>query len=541
LLLDEQSEGRELPQLEVTAVDIAILLGYVVLSRLLFGWYFARKTRGQGAESYFLAGRGLRWPIIGLSFYVSNMSGGSFIGLPGSAYSHGVAVYHYEWLPALILILFIFVFLPLFLEARVFTSAQFLRERYGGRIQTVFSVFMAVESIIVDATVSLYAGGRIIETLFPDFPVWITIGGAAMVAGIYISFGGLGAVVINDALQATLVMIGGIITLWVAWQAIPSWEAAVEASPERALHLIQPADDPLLPWPGLITGLLVLVVYDWCVNQFYIQRALGAKSLDDGRWGALFAGFLKLPNLFILVLPGIMARAIYPDLEDPDLVFPTLVFDLLPIGLRGLMLAVMAAAILSSLEAILNSASTLFTMDFVRTIRPQTSDDALERMGRIATIGFMLLAAVWAPVIISFPTLWQYLQSILSYLVPPVAAIFLFGIFWRRANENGALLALLVAVPLGAIGWVVVEIRQWVSIQFLYAAGIQFVFGSLLVVVGSLLSAPPPRDKVEKHTFRRELLARDKEHFKELRWYQDSRILSAALAALSLTMLVWWW
>lgn len=530
-----------MPEFEVTTLDITILVAYVVLTRVLFGWYYARKTRGKGAESYFLAGRGLTWPIIGLSFYVANMSGGSFIGLPSAAYIHGIAVYHYEWIPALVLILFIFVFLPLFLDAKVFTSAQFLRERYGPRMQTVFSGFMLVESIIVDATVSLYAGGRIIETLFPHFPVWITIGAAAMIAGIYISFGGLGAVVINDALQASLIMIGGLITLWLAWQAVPSWEAVVEASPERALHLMQPPDDPLLPWPGVITGLLVLVIYDWCINQFYIQRALGAKSLDHGRWGALFAGFLKLPNLFILILPGVMATVIYPDLKDPDLVFPTLVFDMLPIGFRGLMLAVIAAAILSSLEAILNSASTLFTMDFVRNIRPQTSDRALAHMGRIATLGFMLLAAAWAPVITTFPSLWQYLQSLLSYIVPPVAAIFLLGIFWRRANEAGALTALLIAVPLGAAGWVMVEILEWISIQYLYVAGLQFVFGSLLLIAGSLASAPPPSEKLDRYTFRWELVTREKSHAKELGWYRDYRVLSAVLAAISLTMLVWWW
>lgn len=505
-----------MPQFEVATVDIVILLSYVLLTRLLFGWYFAKKTKGKGAESYFLAGRNIRWPIIGLSFYVANMSGGSFIGLPGSAYNHGIAVYHYELMPALVLIVFVFVFLPLFLDAKVFTSAQFLKERYGGRMQTMFSSFMLVESILVDATVSLYAGGRIVETLFPGFPVWIAIGAAAAVAGVYISFGGLGAVVINDALQATLILIGGTLTLWLAWQAIPSWDAVVASSPEGALNLIQPPDDPLLPWPGVITGLVVLVLYDWCMNQFYIQRALGAKSLDHGRWGALFAGLLKLPNLFILILPGVMATALYPDLKDPDLVFPTLVFDLLPTGLRGLMLAAIAAAILSSLEAILNSASTLFTMDFVRSLRPKTSDEKLERMGRIATLGFMLVAAAWAPIITTFPSLWQYLQSILSYLVPPVAAIFLLGIFWRRANETGALLALTVAVPLGAAAWVAVEILEWMSIQFLYAAAIQFVFGTLLLVVGSLLSAPPSRQQVDKHTFRRELLTRERKHLMKL-------------------------
>jgi SSS family solute:Na+ symporter len=197
-----------LPEFEITTVDLTILIGYVILTRLLFGWYLARKTKGKGAESYFLAGRGLTWPIIGLSFYVANMSGGSFIGLPSAGFNHGIAVYHYEWIPALILIVFIFVFLPLFLDAKVFTSAQFLKQRYGGRIQSVFSGFMMVESIIVDATVSLYAGGRIIETLFPGFPVEITIAAAALIAGIYISIGGLGAVVINDALQAVPV-VGG--------------------------------------------------------------------------------------------------------------------------------------------------------------------------------------------------------------------------------------------------------------------------------------------------------------------------------------------
>ena len=530
-----------MPEFEVTALDIGILLSYVLLSRVFFGWYYARKTKGEGSEGYFLAGRSLRWPIIGLSFYVANMSGGSFIGLPSAGYEHGIAVYLYEIVPAFVLIAFVFIFLPLFLDAKVFTSAEFLQKRYGSRLRITFSGFMMVESVIVDATISLYAGAKIMELLFPEIPTSLTIAAAALVAGIYISFGGLGAVVINDALQATLIIVGGILTLWLAWQAIPSWDAVVEASPDGALHLFQPADDAQLPWPGIFTGLLVLVFYDWCMNQFYIQRALGAKSLDHGRWGSLMAGFMKLPNLFILILPGVMAVVLYQELKEPDLVFPTLVFDLLPIGLRGLMLAAIAAAILSSLESILNSASTLLTMDFIRPLRPETSDTALARTGRIATIGLMLVAAAWAPVVTSFPTLWEYLQSILSYLVPPVAAIFLLGIFWRRANEAGALTALVVAVPLGIVGWVLVELLELFSIQFLYVAGIQFVFGCLLLIAGSLLTAPPPEEKVAKHTFRREIVERDRKHLAGLPWYQDHRVLSGILAVSATGFLVWWW
>ena len=272
-----------MPDFEVTALDIGILLSYVLLSRVFFGWYYARKTKGEGSEGYFLAGRSLRWPIIGLSFYVANMSGGSFIGLPSAGYEYGIAVYLYEIVPAFVLIAFVFIFLPLFLDAKVFTSAEFLQKRYGGRLRITFSGFMLVESIIVDATISLYAGAKIMELLFPEIPPTVTIAAAALVAGIYLSFGGLGAVVINDALQATLIILGGILTLWLAWEAIPSWDAVVEAAPVGALHRFQPADDAQLPWPGIFTGLLVLVFYDWCMNQFYIQRALGAKSLDHGR------------------------------------------------------------------------------------------------------------------------------------------------------------------------------------------------------------------------------------------------------------------
>ncbi|MGB5351873.1 MAG: hypothetical protein WBN10_19845, partial [Polyangiales bacterium] len=176
-----------------------------------------------------------------------------------------------------------------------------------------------------------------------------------------------------------------------------------------------------MPWPG-IAGVFIVGMYFWCTNQFIIQRALGAQTLDDGRWGALFAGLLKLPHLFTLILPGVFATVLYPGLENPDMVFPMLAFDLLPIGLRGFMLAVLAAAMLSSLESILHSASTLFTMDFVQTARPDMDSQQLARWGRGAIVVFMIFAVVWTPQISRFPTLWQYRQSILSYLTPPVVA-----------------------------------------------------------------------------------------------------------------------
>jgi SSS family solute:Na+ symporter len=278
-------------------------------------------------------------------------------------------------------------------------------------------------------------------------------------------------------------------------------------------------------------------MYFWCTNQFIIQRALGARTLDDGRWGALLAGVLKLPNLFILILPGVLATVLYPDLENPDLVFPMLAFDLLPIGLRGFMLAVLAAAMLSSLEAILHSGSTLFTMDFVHTARPEMDSASLARWGRGATLAFMVFAVLWTPQIARFPTLWQYLQSILSYLTPPVVAVFLCGLFWRRANGAGALAGLAVGVPLGMCGWSAVELFGLFELQYLYAAVLMFVLGLGLVVGVSLATPAPDAAQVEGHVWRRS----DADVVAGTPWFKNYKVQSLAVLTLALAVVVWWW
>lgn len=521
-----------MPSFEVHAVDIIILLVYVIGVRVALGWYIARKTWHGDAERYFLAGRQLRWPIIGLSFYVANMSGSTFIALPASGYQNGISVYHYEWIPALLLVFFAVSILPLYLRERVFTAPQYLERRYGRGPRMLFTVFLLLANIFIDAAAALYAGAIVMQVLFPEIPLWVTIAVAAGAAGLYIFFGGLEAVVLNDAIQGVLILVGGSVIAWLTWQAVPSWEAVRQAAPAGGLHLILPADDPLMPWPGVLTGVLVIGIYFWCTNQFVIQRALGARSLEEGRRGALFAGLLKLPNLFILILPGVMAAGLYPDLDTPDLVFPTLVFDLLPVGLRGLLLAALAAAILSSLEAILNSAATLFTMDLVQARHPRLGQDRLVLIGRVSTLAFMLLAAGWAPQIARFPTLWQYLQSILSYVTPPIVAVFLFGFFWPRASTGAALLTLAAGWLLGVAGWIVVEMLGWLPLQYLYACGILFLVCCLLMWLGSLvmpggmphapaatdLSAEAPR-----------------------RGWADFRVQALALLLLTAVILAAWW
>lgn len=530
-----------MPELEVQAIDVVILLTYVLGTRIVFGWWAARKNRGRGSEEYFLAGRSLRWPLIGLSFYVSNMSGSTFIGLPGAGYQDGIAVFHYEWVPVVILIFFIWFLLPAFLKSRVATAPQFLEERFSRAPRLAFSGFLLLANIFIDAAAALYAGAAVAQVLVPDFPLWGTIAITAALATAYIFFGGLDAVVINDAVQAALILVGGTAIAILTFQRIPSWEAVEAAAPAQALHLYRPADDPNMPWPGIFSGVLVIGIYFWCTNQFVIQRALGARSLDDGRWGSLFASLLKLPNLFLLVLPGVMATALYPNLERPDFVFPVLAFDVLPVGLRGLILAALAAAILSSLEAILNSASTLFTLDFVKTARPDIDDRKLVRIGRWATVGFMVAAVLWAPVILKFPTLWQYLQSILSYVTPPVVAVFVGGLFWHRANSAGATATLALGIPLGALGWVGAEIFGWFQIQYLYACGLMLLLSLAILVVASLATPATHPERAEANAWRPALWRAETIALRSVPWYFNHRWQAMLLLLLTALLVVWWW
>ncbi len=527
-----------MPDFSISALDISILIIYVLGTRIIFGLYVIKKYKKSSSENYFLAGRNLTWPIIGLSFYVSNMSGSTFIGLPGSGYNDGIAVYNYEWIPAVILILFVIFILPSYLKAKVYTAPGFLEKRFDSRSKLAFSGFLLFANIFIDAASALYAGGMVLKVLFPEIPLWQTSFLIAFIAGIYIYYGGLDAVVLNDVVQAIMIFIGGLVIAILTYDKIPSWESVVNNSSPNALSLIRSPSDEIMPWPGIISGVLIVGLYFWCTNQFVIQRALGAKSLDHGRWGSLFAGFLKLPNLFILVLPGVMAVSLYPDLERPDMVFPALAFDLLPVGLRGLMLAALAAAIISSLESIYNSASTLFTMDFIKHFKPELEDLTLVKIGKTSTLAFMILSALWAPQIQYFPTLWQYLQSILSYVTPPVVAVFVIGIFWEKATGSAAFYTLVFGVTIGIVGWIANEILGLSEIQYLYASGIMFVLSVCIMVFFSHVKVEGVSGK--ELVWHKKYWIDETSTLKNGSLFSNYRVLALLLLFITSVIVVWW-
>jgi SSS family solute:Na+ symporter len=302
------------------------------------------------------------------------------------------------------------------------------------------------------------------------------------------------------------------------------------------LSLVRPHDDPILPWTGLLFGVPVLGFYFWCTNQFMVQRVLSARDTRQGRYGVLFAALLKLPVLFLMVLPGTMARVLYPDLPNPDLVYPTLLFDLLPTGMLGLVVAGTLAALMSSIDSTLNSASTLVTMDFVKKARPALSDHGLMWVGRTTAFVFMVLAAVWAPYIESFGSLFRYLQTVLAYVAPPVVAVFVIGVFWRHATPTAAFATFMVGLAVSL--WLLLSPQD---IHFLHIAGLLFGVCLLSMVGVSLFTAAKPPDQIQDLLWTVQSFQAEAVDLQGLPWYQNYRVLAALLLGLTGALVIWWW
>jgi SSS family solute:Na+ symporter len=474
----------ETPQFDLNWIDYAVVAVYFV-GVLAHGLYVSRKN--ESADDYFLAGGVLPWWLIGFSLFASNMSGSSFVGLMGASYEYGMAVFNYEWTAALVLIVFALLILPHFLRNKIYTVPGFLEHRYDKRSRLAFSGFTLLAILFVDTAGALYAGGLVITTVMPFLNLWAAVAVLALVAGLYTILGGLGAVVVTDTVQAILLIVGAALIFYFGLQEIGGWDRMLANTPEDRMSLIRSPNDDFLPWPGLF-GVILLGFYYWTLNQFVVQRALGARNLDQGRKGAIFAGFLKLPNLFLMIVPGIFAISLYPDLEKADLVFPTLAFDLLPIGLRGIVMAALIAAIMSSLDSALNAASTLFTMDFVRHFRPKTQDKTLVRIGRVTTGAVMVFGAIYAPSIASFETLFSYFQSALSYLIPTIVAVYLGGMLWRGFTAGAGFWTIVLGLAIGIPLFVLKEVTGiWTdtlglpAIHYTYMSSVLFFGGIALM------------------------------------------------------------
>jgi SSS family solute:Na+ symporter len=442
----------------------------------------------------------------------------------------------------------VFVF-PLYLRARVYTVPEFLQRRYDGRIRLYFSALTLFLNIAVDTAGTLFAGGLIIHWIYPFIPIWQGVAMLGVLAALYTVTGGLRAVMYTDVVQAIILLLGSVVLAVMAFAAVGGWSEGLANVPAEKLQLIRAAGDKHMPWPAVLSGVFLLGFYFWGMNQFMVQRVLGAKNTQHARWGALFAGLLKLPVLILMVLPGILAIKLLPDLKNPDLVFPALMVKLLPVGLLGLMLAGLLAAIMSSLDSTINSASTLVTMDFVKSFKKDVSEKKLLTIGRITTALFFVVAILWAPFIESFGTLFKYLQKVLSYSIGPIVAVFVLGIFSRRITSNAAWISLMLGTAFAVVIFVIKEIlpqldiyvfsKQVIGIHFLYVAPIIFVVTlAILISINRYTRSEPVEEALlwRKSLYDREALA-----MRFVSWYKDYRILSIGLLILTGIVIAWFW
>jgi SSS family solute:Na+ symporter len=532
----------------LSPIDLGILGAYAVFV-IGLGIYYSGRTKG--AENYFLAGRSMTWPVIGLSLFASNISSTTIVGLAGAAYGSGIWVFNYEWMAAIVLAFFAIFILPMVLRSQVFTLPEYLERRYGRASRLYFSGLTLFLSIVVDTAGSLFAGSLLVQLIFPSADVWQIVLVLALVAGAYTILGGLSAVMVTDAVQAVILLVGACVITAIAWSAVGGWGPVVaEVAPEK-LSLVRPIGNPDMPWPALLTGVPLLGFYFWGTNQFMAQRFLAAKDANHARWGAILAGFLKLPVLLIMVLPGTFAILLYPELDKADLVYPTLMFDLLPVGLLGLVLAGFFAALMSQIDSTLNSASTLVTMDFVRTFRPQTSEARLGFIGKLATLGFMIFAILWAPQIVNFQSIFQYIQQVLSYTVGPVAALYLLGSFWWRANRQGANAGLVVGTAIGVLLFLTQVVLPGIGVEgtaitapwwhWLYVAPLTAVATAAAMVFVSLRTAAPDREAVAAYIWTPKTYQAESEVLRTLPWWQNYRIQFAVLIAVTTLILIAFW
>ncbi len=521
--------------MNVSTFDIGVILVYFVVV-LAIGLHFAR--RHAGTEDFFLAGRSLGWVAIGFSLFASNISSTTLMGLSGSAYATGISISNYEWMASIVLVFFAIFFVPYYLNSCVYTMPELLERRFRPACRYYFSGLTVLANVFIDTAATLYAGALVIGFFFPGIGLFEAAITLALIAGLYTAAGGLAAVVYTDTIQAVIILIGATAVTVLALQEAGSWTAVMAATPPEMMSVIRPLDDPTMPWLGLILGVPILGFYFWCTNQFIVQRVLGARDIMQARWGALLAGLLKLPVLFIMVFPGIIARQLYPDLARPDLVFPTLISEVLPVGLKGLMLAGLIAAIMSSIDSTLNSASTLITMDFVRKFKPGLSDERLAWIGRSATLAFMVISAAWVPVVAQASTIFAYLQSAIAYLMPPVAALFIMGLFWRRASGTGALAGMIVGHACSAGILIGQQVDAFPQVHFLVLAGILFFVACSVVALVSLMTDPPTKQQVRDYVYSSEVVAAATADLPTVPWYKDYRWQSAALILLTV-WLVW--
>ncbi|MBN1271048.1 MAG: solute:sodium symporter family transporter [Candidatus Aminicenantes bacterium] len=477
--------------MDLSWIDISVFLAFVCF---VVGTSLYKSRKEKTSEDYFLAGRDLGWYLIGFSLIASNISTEQFVGMSGQGAGNvGLAVASYEWVAAITLVIVALFFLPKFLRSGIYTIPEFLEYRYNPIPRAIMAFYTVIIYVAVTIAAVLYSGGLTLHTIFGmdlTKAVWLI----GIVAAFYTTYGGLKAVVWADLIQGSGLLIGGAAVLILGFIAVGGVGSFFTENAGR-LHMFLPSDHPEIPWTALIVGIWIPNFYYWGLNQYITQRTLGARSLKQGQLGIILAASLKLLIPFIIVIPGIMALQLYSNqMATSDQAYPLLIRNLIPAGLRGFMFAAIFGAIMSSLDSMLNSASTIFTMDlYKRHWKQDASSDTLIKIGRIMTVIFVMIGCLIAPQLGNpkFQGIFHYIQDFQGFISPGILAAFVFGLIFKKAPSSAAITALVLNVPVYGI----LHLKCFDSLVFLNKMAITF---GILILAMTVATLWKPLDRPKK-------------------------------------------
>jgi len=519
----------------MTFIDYSIIAIYFGIILWIAKWASEKKEDGTFSSiDYFLAGKNQTWLVIGASLFASNIGSEIILGVSGAGARANMPMANFEILAALVLILLGWVFVPFYLRTGVYTMPEFLEKRYSAACRNYLSVVSVLAYVITKISLIIFAGALVFEVL--GIPFWTGAIITVLATGFYTVLGGLKAVIYTDMVQAFVLLLGtAVISIFGLYQ-LGGWDEMIntislasqtEGNPpvDRFFNLWRPMEDTEYPWTGMLFGAPILGVWYWCTDQYIVQRVLSAKDVTNARRGALFAGYLKLLPVFLFFIPGGIAYALMQkgmisfSMDNADQALPAMITSFLPAGIKGLAIAGLLAALMSSLSSAFNSSSTLLTIDFYQKYKPNASETDLFRFGRIATIILVVVSLAWIPFMNALMGggIFHYLQSIQAYISPPIAAVFLLGLFYKWINAKGAIVTLWAGFAVGIFrlvmefmsnsGSITVSegglLAYFLSINFLHFALFLFLFCAAVLMIVSKMTSPQPEASLELVTFQR--------------------------------------
>jgi len=524
------------------ALDWIAIAGYFGIMLVIVWWVVLQKQRT--STDYFLAGRHMPWFVVGASIFASNIGSEHIVGLAGQGSTSGMGMAHWE-LHAWVVVMLAWVFVPFYYRSKVFTMPEFLEKRFNSTARWILTIVSLVAYVFTKVSVTVYAGGVVFNVLLPEIQVpvtenfvldafWIGALLTVILTGIYTVAGGLRAVVYTDTIQTFILILGSVFITIFGLSKLGGWSELQVICRENAENfaLWRPNSDPNFPWLGILIASPIIGIWYWCTDQYIVQRALSAKDLKNARRGALWGSFLKVWPVMIFLVPGLIGYALHQkglitipmkmangqEVLDGDKVFAVMVSSLLPAGLRGLVVGGLLAALMSSLSSLFNSCASLFTVDIYEKINPKASERHLVTVGRIATLAVVVMGIIWIPVMqrVSQGGLYRYLQDVQSYLGPPITAVFLLGLFFKRINGKGAVAGLAIGFVAGMAKLAlqaltgggqeaIIKSPEWLvyvgQYNFLFASGWLLLISIVVIVGVSLLTAPPKYEQIVDLTY----------------------------------------